>query len=155
MANARTYIVHLRTDGDSGNGADNVQFTFGAYAQAKYHMDIMAVTGQNIWSLCIEHPCGKFEYHDEGHTRSSYYAEEQTSVYDEYDQMPDEWGERQNAYSPNYKSSININPKQFIVMIHTIITYALVFGLGACIGGYITTSIIENKVMNILKELDK
>jgi len=40
-------------------------------------------------------------------------------------------------------------------MIHTIITYALVFCLGACIGGYITTSIIENKVMNILKELDK
>ena len=72
MANARTYIVHLRTDGDGGNGADNVQFTFGAYAQAKYHMDIMAVTGDNIWSLCIEHPCGKFEHHDEGYTRCSY-----------------------------------------------------------------------------------
>lgn len=40
-------------------------------------------------------------------------------------------------------------------MIHIIITHALAFGFGACIGGYIITSIIENKVMNILKELDK
>lgn len=61
MAKARTYLVHLRTDGDGGNGCDTVTFTFGTYAQAKYHMDVMAVTGDNIWSLCIEHPCGKLE----------------------------------------------------------------------------------------------
>ena len=35
MATLRSYVVHLRTDGDSGNGADNVKFTFGTSAQAK------------------------------------------------------------------------------------------------------------------------
>ena len=69
MAKARTYLVHLRTDGDGGNGCDTVTFKFGTYAQAKYHMDIMAVTGDNIWSLCIEHPCGKLEEDKSGYTR--------------------------------------------------------------------------------------
>lgn len=71
MATLRSYVVHLRTDGDSGNGADNVKFTFGTYAQAKYHMGIMGLTGDNIWSLHLEHPCGKLEGGND-YTRCSY-----------------------------------------------------------------------------------
>jgi len=40
-------------------------------------------------------------------------------------------------------------------MIHIIITHALAFGFGACIGGYIVSSIIEKKINKLLEVLDE